>query len=40
MQKLKFKKLGIKRKVLLGCIVLAIILFFSTITKPPQKAPT
>lgn len=31
MQKLKFKKLGIKRKVLLGCIVLAIILFFSSL---------
>ena len=28
---LKFKKLGIKRKVLLGCIVLAIILFFSSV---------
>ena len=31
MLKLKFKKLGIKRKVLLGCIVLAIILFFSSL---------
>jgi len=31
MQKLTFKKLGIKRKVLLGCIVLAIILFFSSL---------
>lgn len=31
MLKLKFKKLGIKRKVLLGCIVLAIILFFSSV---------
>ena len=31
MFKLKFKKLGIKRKVLLGCIVLAIILFFSSV---------
>ncbi len=31
MFKLKFKKLGIKRKVLLGCIVLAIILFFSSL---------
>ena len=28
---LRFKKLGIKRKVLLGCIVLAIILFFSSL---------
>ena len=28
---LKFKKLGIKRKVLLGCIVLAIMLFFSSL---------
>lgn len=27
----KFKALGIKRKVLLGCIVLAIILFFSSL---------
>ena len=29
--KFKFKNLGIKRKVLLGCIVLAIILFFSSL---------
>ncbi|MCR5708903.1 MAG: MCP four helix bundle domain-containing protein [Bacteroidales bacterium] len=29
--KIKFKKLGIKRKVLLGCIVLALILFFSSL---------
>ena len=29
--KLHFKKLGIKRKVLLGCIVLAVILFFSSL---------
>ncbi|MBR5100791.1 MAG: MCP four helix bundle domain-containing protein [Bacteroidales bacterium] len=28
---LRFKKLGIKRKVLLGCIVLAIMLFFSSL---------
>jgi hypothetical protein len=28
---LSFKKLGIKRKVLLGCIVLAVILFFSSL---------
>ena len=30
-KKLSFKKLGIKRKVLLGCIVLAVILFFSSL---------
>ena len=28
---LSFKKLGIKRKVLLGCIVMAVILFFSSL---------
>ena len=31
MLKFKFKKLGIKRKVLVGCIVLAVILFFSSV---------
>ena len=31
MIRFKFKKLGIKRKVLLGCIILAIILFFSSL---------
>jgi len=30
-KKISFNKLGIKRKVLLGCIVLAIILFFSSL---------
>ena len=27
----KFKQMGIKRKVLLGCIILAAILFFSSL---------
>ena len=30
-RKFSFKKLGIKRKVLLGCIILALILFFSSL---------
>ena len=29
--RIRFKKLGIKRKVLLGCVVLAAILFFSSV---------